>query len=306
MIRALLTSLLSILISTSGIAAEKSIIESFNGLTSIPINTKYLQRTYVLSNDDINSSGENWLDNRRFFKDLYSGGKIFVDDFIYIYSSPARLNKKSALWLAGITAVGGVIYAYDQDIYDAFRRNKDHKLYKPIKKLGENSERLGFMGFTNKFYIGAMALGYIIKYEPLVTIPAEILEAHLIEGAAKNVANLAAGRHRPYENDGPYFFKPNDGSSFPSGHAAVVVQVADVISHRINFLPLSIGMYTVASAVCLERISSEAHWPSDVYFAAVYGWVISHALLKYHDRKRADISMASVGSGVGLKLRLAF
>jgi hypothetical protein len=299
---------LSVFISlvSSGYAAGDSIIESANRLSSRPAVAERMNRSFSLNNNDMPPARENWLDNRRLFRDLYGGGKILVDDFIYIYSSPARLNNKSVLWLAGITAVGGVIYAFDQEIYDAFLRNKDHKIYRPVRKLGENFERLGFMGYTNKFYVGAMALGYILKYEPLVTIPAEILEAHLIEGAAKNVANFAAGRHRPYENDGPYFFKLNDGSSFPSGHAAVVVQVADVVSYRIDFLPLSIGLYSVATAVCLERITSEAHWPSDVYLAAVYGWAVSHALLKYHDRKRANVNIASFGDAVGLRFKLAF
>ena len=247
-----------------------------------------------------------WLDNRNIFRDSYTMGKIFVDDFKYVYSSPVRLNFNSALWLAGITAVGGVIYAYDQEIHDAFMRNRDHKLYKPIRKLGENCERLGFMGFTNRFYIGAMALGYLIKYEPLVTIPGEILESHLIEGGAKNVANLFIGRHRPYEEHGPYFIKYNDGSSFPSGHAAVVAQVADVISYRIRFLPIQIGIYAVAGSVCFERITSEAHWPSDVYIAAVYGWAVSHAILKRHDRQRAKVAIGNVNGAAGLKFSFAF
>jgi hypothetical protein len=83
-------------------------------------------------------------------------------------------------------------------------------------------------------------------------------------------------------------------------HAAVVVQVVDVINYRIKFLPLTIGIYTVAKAVCFERITSEAQWPPDVYFASVYGWAISHALLKKHDRWMANISLSKVGDGMGL------
>lgn len=249
---------------------------------------------------------QNWLEGRRIFRDTYNAGKIFIDDFKYVYSSPARINSKSALWLIGITAVGGAIYAFDQEIYDAIKRNEGHKLVKPFVELGDKTERLGFMGFTNRFYFGAIALGYILKYEPLVIIPAEILEGHFIEGAAKNVMNYGGGRHRPYQNDGPYFFKLNDGSSFPSGHAAVVMQFADIITYRVKFLPLSIGVYTVACSICLQRIADDSHWPSDVYIAAVLGWFTSHAVLKRHDKRMASVSLARVGSGVGINYSFRF
>lgn len=255
---------------------------------------------------DTQISPSRWIDNRNILRDTYNAGKIFIDDFKYVYSAPARINVNSALWLAGITAVGGVIYAYDQEIYDALKRNKNHKLYKPIHKLGESTERLGFMGFTNRFYFASIALGYLFKYEPMVIIPAEILEGHFIEGAAKNVMNYGAGRHRPYENDGPYFFKLNEGSSFPSGHVAVVVQVADIVSYRIKFLPLSIAMYTIAGSICFQRITSEAHWPSDIYVAAVLGWFTSHAMLIRHDRLMSNFSISNVGNSPGLKYTFSF
>ncbi len=252
------------------------------------------------------SESRSWVSSRSVFRDTYNAGKIFIDDFKHVYSSPARINKKSALWLLGITAVGGVIFAYDQEIYDAVIRNKDHKLLKPVLDLGENTERLGFMGFTNKFYFGSIALGYLLKYEPLVVIPAEILEGHFIEGAAKNVMNYGGGRHRPYQDDGPYFFKLNDGSSFPSGHSAVVMQFADVISYRVKFLPLSVAAYTVAGSICLQRIADGAHWPSDVYIAALLGWFSSHAILKRHDGLMSDVTVGSVGNAPGIRYSFRF
>lgn len=80
-------------------------------------------------------------------------------DVGFIYSSPVRLNKRNLLWLGGIAAVGAVIYAYDQEIHDAFQRSRDDKLYKPIRRTGEEIETTGYMGTTNKYYLGAILAG---------------------------------------------------------------------------------------------------------------------------------------------------
>ncbi|MCP4583902.1 MAG: phosphatase PAP2 family protein [candidate division Zixibacteria bacterium] len=267
-------------------------------------NHKYPQFDY--NSLDSDQQSDYWPNSRKPFRDIYRMGRTFVTDFAYIYSSPARFNTGSALWLGGILATGGVIYAFDQEILDAFQRNRDHKLYKPIRQLGEKFERLGFMGYTNRFYVGFMALGYLTKIEPMVTIPAEILGAHLVEGAGKNIMGITVGRARPYENLGPRHFEYNKGSSFPSGHSIVVMQVASVVSRRVDFLPVKIGMYTIATAVCFERITSNEHWPSDVYFGAVYGWIISSELLKLHDRRKFKVTPTAMSGGGGLRLSFSF
>ena len=238
--------------------------------------------------------------------DLGYAGKTMLSDVGYIYSSPARLNKRSLLWLGGIAAVGAVIYAYDQDIHDAFRRSRDDKFYEPIRRTGEEIQSTGYMGTTNKYYLGAILAGYLVGYKPMVTIPAEILEAQLIAGTFKDGANALVGRSRPFAGEGPYSFKFNDGTSFPSGHAKNVMIAANVISRRINFWPVTVTAYTLAGTVCLERVTSNAHWPSDVYFAAVYGWIISNSLIDRHNRSSLAVSPSTSNGSPGLSVRFSF
>jgi membrane-associated phospholipid phosphatase len=240
----------------------------------------------------------------RAFNDLWYGVKTGFSDLGYIYSSPARINTNSALWVGGILALGGVIFAYDQEIYNAFKRNQDHALYKPIREVGEFFEPLGYMGFTNKYYFSALVLGYLTGYRPLLYFSVDILEAYFIAGLFKNGANVLVGRRRPAYGEGPYSFKFADGTSFPSGHALNVVQLARTLSHHIRFLPVQVAAYGIAATVCLERITSDAHWPSDVYVGAVFGWAVAAEVLRLNDKRRIEIIPITFEDTVGVKFIL--
>src|SRR5205807_9285792 len=69
---------------------------------------------------------------------------------------------------------------------------------------------------------------------------------------------------------------PFKGSSFPSGHAAGVFSVATVIAtryHSHRWVPWV--MYGFATAVSFSRITSNAHFPSDVFLGAALGYTIT-------------------------------
>lgn len=69
---------------------------------------------------------------------------------------------------------------------------------------------------------------------------------------------------------------PFKGSSFPSGHAAGVFSVATVVASRYRnhrWVPwLSYGFATVIS---LSRVTTLAHFPSDVFLGAALGYTIT-------------------------------
>ena len=144
----------------------------------------------------------------------------------------------------------------------------------------------------------------------LATIPtyvaADILESFIVAGGLKNAANIAVGRRRPHAQLGPRSFKFNDGTSFPSGHASSIVQLAAVMSHHVDYLPFQVVMYGIAGAVCLQRVTSDHHWASDVYFGAVYGWLITRELLQRNSARRTRVMPVSFdgGSGVGLGVQI--
>ena len=69
---------------------------------------------------------------------------------------------------------------------------------------------------------------------------------------------------------------PFKGSSFPSGHAAGVFSVATAIAsryHHHRWVPWV--TYGFAVAICSSRITTSAHFPSDVFLGAALGYTIT-------------------------------
>jgi membrane-associated phospholipid phosphatase len=69
---------------------------------------------------------------------------------------------------------------------------------------------------------------------------------------------------------------PFKGSSFPSGHAAGVFSVATVVAtryHNHRWVPWVV--YGFATAVSFSRVTTSAHFPSDVFLGAALGYTIT-------------------------------
>jgi membrane-associated phospholipid phosphatase len=67
------------------------------------------------------------------------------------------------------------------------------------------------------------------------------------------------------------------GSSFPSGHAMMAFSVADVFAQRYRhhkWVPYV--AYTLATAISFSRVTTGAHFPSDVFIGAATGFAIAH------------------------------
>lgn len=77
---------------------------------------------------------------------------------------------------------------------------------------------------------------------------------------------------------------PFKGSSFPSGHAAGAFAVATVIAHRYGrhrWVPWA--AYGFATAISLSRVTTRAHFPSDVFLGAALGYTITRfEVLRHH------------------------
>jgi hypothetical protein len=242
------------------------------------------------------------------FRDLGHATKVTVNDAAYVYSAPLRINTRSALMLGGLLAIGGALYVYDQEIYDALKRNEDHRFYKPIREAGEFFEPVGFQGFSNQYIIGAFVLGYFTGLDPVVEVTGDMLECLIISGGPKNLTMMLVGREGPSQKRGARSFDSFDGRSFPSGHSLTIVQLMAVLSHHVDSKPFSVLFYTIAGTVLLQRITSDAHWPSDVFAGATLGWFTSHAILKRTQERRLALVPTSFdhGRGLGLAFHLRF
>jgi membrane-associated phospholipid phosphatase len=244
--------------------------------------------------DPDNENGDNIgpPSSKNLWKDIKGLGSGYVSDSWYIYSSPSRINKRSGILLGAVVFGAAVTYAYDREIYDAFKRNLDHPFYRPIRKIGNTFERVGYMGATNKYYFAGMGIGYLFNIKPLEEISLRILESHFIAGGGKNVANFLVGRWRPRDGNDPRRFEFSNGTSFPSGHVSNMFQLATILSHRFSFFPATVALYGIAGTVGFQRITSDSHWPSDVFVAAVYGTAVARAVIYLNENRKNTTSVA--------------
>lgn len=238
--------------------------------------------------------------------DLVTGGKIFGSDLVHVYTEPTRWDSGDLVKVGAITATGVLIFLFDQEIFDAVQRNRDSFGMKQLINLGNFFEPVGNMAVQNKYFFAALGAGYVLNYRPLTILSGEILESFIFAGVPSELIKVVVGRKRPNAGEGPYSFSFNDGQSFPSGHARNITQFATILSHHIRFLPFQIFAYTVAVSVCFQRVESEFHWPSDVYFGAIFGGWVAKTLLNYHQVKGLTITpQVSPESGyMGLSFRM--
>lgn len=233
---------------------------------------------------------------------------LYFKDTWHVFTSPTRLNRKSAAYVGGVVLVSAGLYAYDEEILNAFRRNRDNRIYNPFLEVGHAIEPIGNMGKTNKYYFAGLVFGTIFKIDKLQEVTLQILESHFIGGGFKNIANVLVGRSRPFQDKGPRDFKFNGGTSFPSGHASSSFQVAAILSHHANYWPASVLFYGLATTIAFQRIDDRGHWPSDVFVGAVYGTAIGKAVVGLHERRKVKVvpEYSPETNAVGLRLDYHF
>jgi len=72
------------------------------------------------------------------------------------------------------------------------------------------------------------------------------------------------------------------GSSFPSGHSERMFALAIVLSKKRT--KLTLPLYSLALLVAFSRIYTGAHYPLDIAFGSLLGWVTGKIVLLYEDR----------------------
>ncbi len=197
-------------------------------------------------------------------------------------------------------------YQNDQAILDAVRDSRDVDAVRWFHELGSFVEPVGHMGNMNAYYFGGLAVGWVAGQDRVTRIFAEILESHFIAGLGKNLAQSLAGRDRPYTGRGPQSWGSEDATSFPSGHSINIFQLATVFSHHANRTWFTVGAYTVATAVGVQRVESRAHWMSDVIVSAAFGTAVARTVVGLHERHggpQPTVAASPEGSVLGLQWR---
>jgi undecaprenyl-diphosphatase len=108
-------------------------------------------------------------------------------------------------------------------------------------------------------------------------------------GTIFETAKVIINRTRPYVSHEAVMPFPPDwftDPSFPSGHAALAMGIAYLLSQR--FERFSVWFYTLACVIALSRIYLGMHYPSEVLVGAILGWMIPFLLNKLYFSRREN------------------
>ena len=106
-------------------------------------------------------------------------------------------------------------------------------------------------------------------------------EAALDSTAVAYLLKSMTQRPRPLAGNGNGTFFQG-GASFPSEHSAVAWSVASVAAHEYPGTLTKIGVYGLASAVTLTRVTGKQHFPSDVVVGSALGWYLARQVYRAH------------------------
>lgn len=242
------------------------------------------------------------------FIDLWGVVKDFGRDTWLVASGPTRLDRASALELGGVLAVGGLLFAFDEDLADALDADADPSGNRGfLRGVGEFVEPVGLQGDTNVFFAGAAVLGYLTHQDWLKDPAKQILYSQWIGGMGRQLAGRIVGRRRPHQGEGAYAFEPGEGTSFPSGHSAVAFELAYVLSHHIDLWPATVALYGLAGTMAFQRTDSNSHWASDAFLGSAWGYFVARTVVGAEESDRISVEPVVDGGsgrvGVGLTVR---
>lgn len=243
------------------------------------------------------------------------------EDDVGIFTSPLRLQRKDAYWLAPLGAATGLLFAYDTDIeqqigVDPGRADTANKIadFGSFYATGAESAGIYFLGLA--------------RGNPKLTETGRLAaEAVIDSGGVTLVTKLVSNRQRPLQGNMQGNFWANGtsswqwDSSFPSDHSTASMALARVIAGEYPRWYVVIPAYGFAEAVGVSRIMANQHFSSDVLVGQAIGfltgtYVLNHRSLYRGGRRRslaarlltsispmADAHTHSFGASMQISLR---
>jgi membrane-associated phospholipid phosphatase len=239
---------------------------------------------------------------------LGGAGSAILSDTWSVLKAPANMSSDDARTLVGIVGVGAALFAFDEQIDRMVQDGRDRPIPKAIEDVGEFLEPLGNVGAPTVVMTVGWAVAGATGQSKASLILQELVTAELIGTATRHVARYAVGRSRPRDEEGAYAFRFGGGTSFPSGHASTITQVAWILSHHLENPWIRGAIWTGAGTVMYQRLTSGAHWASDVWFGAFWGWGIAKVVVAAREAEWIELapSVDPGGGRLGLQGRIRF
>lgn len=205
----------------------------------------------------------------------------FLHDQKEIWLFPTQLAK-GRHWLPTLAIVGGTagLIVADPHVMPYFR---DHA--RNLDDLNDTFDAPITTAAVIALPASLMVAGYA-RHDPYQVGTALLAGEAYADSAVVDLAVKAITRRKrpsdvpPGESFNDTFFSggksPFKGSSFPSGHAAGAFSVATVVAaryHNHRWVPWVV--YGFATAVSFSRVTTSAHFPSDVFLGAALGYTIT-------------------------------
>lgn len=199
----------------------------------------------------------------------------------HVVLSPLQLRHGYA-WIPAVAVVGGTagMIVADPHIMPYFRTH--------AKNLDDINDVFDQWITTGEIVAGPVSLlaAGTLRHDSYMTSTAYLAGEAYADSALIELAVKAVSRRErpvdvaPGQNFNHTFFNSNEsvlkGSSFPSGHAAGAFSVATVVACRYkNHRWVPWAAYGMATAISLSRITTSAHFPSDVFLGAALGYTIT-------------------------------
>jgi len=198
----------------------------------------------------------------------------FLQDQKQIWTSPFRVRSSDATWLVPLAGVTAGLFVTDRQYSASLPQNAATlRHYKTVSNVGVATLIGGGAGLylasfpthnehwrETGFLAGEAALNSLVTVEAL---------------------KYSVGRERPYQGNGNGAFL-QEGTSFPSEHAAAAWSIAGVIAHEYDGTLPKLFAYGMASAVSFSRVRARQHFPSDVLVGSVLGYLVSQSVYGRH------------------------
>lgn len=209
-----------------------------------------------------------------------------------IWTSPFHIHSRDAYWLVPFAGAVAVAIHYDAPAQQELGIGQGR--IDTSKKISLFGSTYVTFGESGALYV----VGRLTHNDHLAETGRLGAEAVIDASLVAEVLKLATNRERPNEGNGAGGFWPNGthtfSTSFPSGHAVGSWALARVVASEYPNKLTQIGVYALATAISVSRVTAREHFPSDVLVGSVLGYLVGGYVVHHHAEHNPDFGFAFV------------